>query len=154
MLVKKPELYASCATNIIRIYINHPQRHRDDLHKDYDSLATAHAFLRDAATETILTNTVLRRSLTRYPAYVSSDADILRCFLTSCIFRRHQAGFGTEHLKNDIRECCYPGKRTRPDTTRQKPIFRRTYQRAKAVSVPQTFYFLHPAASAFSRFFR
>jgi hypothetical protein len=72
---------------------------------------------------------------------------------TFCIFRWHQFGFGTEHLKNDNRKCRYTGKRMRPDTTRRKPLFRRTYQRENAVTVPQPFHFLHPAASAFIRVF-
>jgi hypothetical protein len=49
--------------------------------------------------------------------------------------------------------CCYPGKRMRPDTSRRRPLFRRTYQREKSISVPQPLHFLHPAASASSRFF-
>jgi hypothetical protein len=36
------------------------------------------------------------------------DAGIFGRFLTSRIFRRYQVGFGTEHLKNDIRKCRYP----------------------------------------------
>jgi hypothetical protein len=96
--------------------------------KDYDSLVTALEFRRDAG--------------------------IFRRFLTFYTFRRHQAGFGTEHLKNDIREYRYPGKPTRPDSTRWKPFFRCTYQSEKSVSVPQPFHFLHQAASASGRFFR
>jgi hypothetical protein len=104
-----------------------------------------HVFLRDAATDTIVTNASTQH----------------RCTLATAlppIFRRHQAGFGTQHLKNAIRECCYPGKRMRPDATRRKPFFRRTYQRekavSKAVSVPQTIHFLHPAADASGLFSR
>jgi hypothetical protein len=54
------------------------------------------------------------------------DAGISNRFLTFCICRQYQAGFGTEHLKNGIRKYRYPGKRTRPDTKRRKPLFRRT----------------------------
>jgi hypothetical protein len=42
--------------------MNHPQRHRDYPDKDYDSLVTAHAFPRDAAAETTLTNTTTHSS--------------------------------------------------------------------------------------------
>jgi hypothetical protein len=31
-----------CVTNTNKIYMNHSQRHRDYLDKDYDSLATTH----------------------------------------------------------------------------------------------------------------
>jgi hypothetical protein len=48
-----------------KIYINHPQRHRDYPDKDYDSLATTHAFLLDATAETVL-------RITRHRACVSS----------------------------------------------------------------------------------
>jgi hypothetical protein len=64
--------------------------------------------------------------------------------LPSVSVRRHQGGFGTEHLKNDIREYGYPGKYMRPDTKRWKPLFWHTYQMAKAV----------PVASASGRVFR
>jgi hypothetical protein len=101
-------------------------RYRDYPDKDYDSYVTALAFLR--------------------------DADIFGCFLTFRIFRRHQFGFGTKHLKNDIRECCYSGKRMRPDTMRRLRLFRRTYQRENAVSATQTLHFLHPGASSSGRF--
>jgi hypothetical protein len=74
-----------------------------------------------------------RLRLNRHRACVSSANGIFGRFLTFCIFRRHQVGIGTEHLKNDIRECFYPGKRRRPDTRRRKPLFRRTYQREKAI---------------------
>jgi hypothetical protein len=94
--------------------------------KGYNSLVAAFAFVRDAG------------------IYVR--------FLTFCICRWHQAGFGAEHIKNGIRKCCCQGKRTRPDTTRRKALFGRTYHREKAVSVPLTFHFLHPAARASSRF--
>jgi hypothetical protein len=161
------------------------------------------AFLRDAAAETILTNTTNQSSLhlrffgtpvssaaslspvfsdgtklglerstskmtsesvaTRASActYKSEkavsvlaflwDASNFGRFLASRNFRRHQAGFGTEHFKNDIRECCYPGKRMRPDATRSVCLFRRTYKGEKAVPVPQAFHFLHPAARASGR---
>jgi hypothetical protein len=125
--------------------MNHPQRHRDYPGKDYDSLATTHAFLRD----TILTQTTTYSS----PRLRFVGTPVSLAAPLYCICRRHQSGFGTEHLKNDIRECCYPGKRTRPDTARPVCLFRRTYQREKAVSVSQTFHFLHPAARASSRFF-
>jgi hypothetical protein len=75
------------------------------------------------------------------------DGGIFSRFLTFCIFRRHQVGFGTEHLKKDFRKYRYPGKRMRPDTTRRKLRLRRTYERKKAVSVPQSFHFLHPVVS-------
>jgi hypothetical protein len=82
--------------------MNHQQRHQDHPDKDYDSLANTHAFLRDAAAETILTKQYYD-SLVTTLAFLR-DADIFGRFLTFCIFRRHQVGFGTEHLKNDIRE--------------------------------------------------
>jgi hypothetical protein len=51
------------ATNINKIYMNHPQRHLVDYpDNDCDSLATAHAFLRDAAAKSILTNTKTQTS--------------------------------------------------------------------------------------------
>jgi hypothetical protein len=75
-------------------------RCRDYPDKDYDSLVTVLAF--------------------------GGDADIFGCFLTFCIFRRHQAGFGAEHLKNNVRKYRYLGKSMRPDTTRWKPLSRRT----------------------------
>jgi hypothetical protein len=109
----------------MRFFEATPERDYPD--KDYDSLVTVLAFLR--------------------------DADIFRRFLTFHIFRRHQAGFGTDHLKSGIRVRCYPGKRMRPDTTRLVCLFRRTYQSETAVSVPQAFHFLHPAASASGRLF-
>jgi hypothetical protein len=62
-------------------------------------------------------------------------AGIFDRVLTFCIFGRHQVGFGTQHLKNDIRKYRYPGKCIRPDTTRRKRLLRRMYQRKKAVSV-------------------
>jgi hypothetical protein len=81
------------------------------------------------------------------------NAGIFGHFLFICIFGRHQAGFGTEDIKNDIRKYSISGKRMRPDTSRRKHLFRRTYQREKAISVSQTFHFPHPAASASGRFF-
>jgi hypothetical protein len=101
-------------------------RYRDYPDKDYDSLVIALAFLRDAS--------------------------IFGRFLTFRIFRRNQVGFRTKHLQNDIRECCYPGKRMRLDTTRRKPLFRRTRKIENVVSASQTFPFLHPAACASGRF--
>jgi hypothetical protein len=103
--------------------------------------------------ETIRSKTKDYDSLVNAPAFLQ-DTGIVGSFLPFYIIIRRQAGLGTEHLKNDIRKYRYPGKRTRPDTTRRKPLFRRTYQREKAVSVPQTFHFLHPAARASGRLFR
>jgi hypothetical protein len=73
------------------------------------------------------------------PLAFRRDAGIIRRFLTFCIFKRHQ------HLETDTRKYRYPG-------SRQNPLFRRTYQREKAIPVPQTFYFLHPAACVSGRF--
>jgi hypothetical protein len=112
-----------------RAFVSSGCRYRNYPDKDYSSLVTVLAFLRDAS--------IFGRFL-----------------LTLCIFTRHQVGFGTEHLKNDISECCYPGKRMRPDTPWRKPLFRCTYQRAKDVPVPQPFRFLHPVAHASGRVFR
>ena len=117
-------------------------RHRDYPDEDYDSLATTHAFLRDAAAETSMTKTTTHSSprlrLPGTPVSLATAPSL--------------AWYGAP--KSDIRECCYPGKRTRPDTTMRKPIFRRTHQSEKAVSVPQTFHFLNPAASVSGRVFR
>jgi hypothetical protein len=108
-----------------KIYVNHPPKHRDSPDKDYDSLV----------------NTQPRYHCWPLPylLYLSSEDAKL--------------GFRTEYLKNDIRECRYPGKPMRPDTTRRKALFRGTYQREKAVSIPQTFQFLHPATRASGRVF-
>jgi hypothetical protein len=136
--IKAITLSISCATNTNNFTRNRPkERRRDYPDKDYDSLVTTHAFI---------------RALVTTLAFVE-DAGIFGRFLTLCSFGRHQAWFGTEHLKNDIRECRYAGKRTRPDTTIRKALFGRTYQREKAISVPHTFHFMHPATSAFGRFF-
>jgi hypothetical protein len=51
---KKPLRYVHVQQIDIKIDMNHPQRHRDYPDEDYDSLVTAHAFLRDAAAETRL----------------------------------------------------------------------------------------------------
>jgi hypothetical protein len=119
------------------------RRHRASPDIDNDSIATAHApGCRCRDYDSLVTALLLLR-----------DTGIFGRFLPSRIFRRQQAGFATEHLKNDIRECCYLSKRTRPDTTMREPLFRRTYQREKTVPVPQTFYFMYPAARASSRFF-
>jgi hypothetical protein len=113
--------------------MNYTQRHRDYPDKDYDSLA----------------NRACVSSGCRYRDYPDKDYNSLVTAIASrwgagifgryCTFHilreSHQAGLGTEHLKNDIRECCYPGKRMRRDTTRRKSFFRRTYQREKAVLV-------------------
>jgi hypothetical protein len=80
-------------------------RYRDYRDKYYNSLVNAIGFLRHIGTFTAL---AFRRV-----------TGIFGCFLTSCIFRRHQSEFGTQHLKNDIRKCCCPGKRVSPDTTRR-----------------------------------
>jgi hypothetical protein len=65
-------------TNINKIYMNHSQGHRDYPDTDYDSsIATAHAFLRNAAAETILTNiTQLSRDLRFFATPVSSAASL------------------------------------------------------------------------------
>jgi hypothetical protein len=63
------------------------------------------------------------------------------------------AEFGFKgYLKNNIREGRKPGKRTRPDSARRGPLFRRTCQNIKVVSVPHALHFLHPAAGTFCRF--
>jgi hypothetical protein len=84
-----------------KIYVNHPQKHRDSPDKDYDSLV----------------NTQPRYHCWPLPSllYLSSEDAKL--------------GFGTDHLKDDISECRYPGKRMMPGTTRPVYLFRRAYRR-------------------------
>jgi hypothetical protein len=56
-----------------------------------------YAFLRDATTETILVETFV--SLVTALAFLRDAVIFGRCIVTSRIFRRYHAGFGTEHLK-------------------------------------------------------
>jgi hypothetical protein len=56
--------------------MNYPRRHRDYPDKDCDSLATAHAFLRDTAAETILTKTQSSQHLRFVGTPVSSAASL------------------------------------------------------------------------------
>jgi hypothetical protein len=134
MLVKNPQRYVY-VQQIQTVYRNHPkERYRDYPVKDYDS--TRHC----ACVSTGYHCRCQDYPDKDYDSLVTAlaffrHAGIFGRFLTFCIFIRHQFGFRTEHLKNDIRECCYPGKRTRPDTSRPVGRFRRTYQREKAVSV-------------------
>jgi hypothetical protein len=46
------------------------------------------------------------------------DIGIVGRFFAFRIFGWQQFGFGTDHSKDDINECCYPGKRTRSDGTK------------------------------------